>query len=73
MYLPSVGAGQRLCAGTGALDAGGDSNAIIYGGFSGDGSLPVEWASCYIWAAWPSYYGDVYVGANSCLYDSNSK
>lgn len=47
-----------------------NNTATIYAGFSGDSSQYKVQAGCKLSAVWPHNYGDIYFGADNCLYDS---
>lgn len=49
----------------------GDITATIYAQFNGDDKTDYKVTpGCKLEASWPRAYGDVYFGANNCLYDS---
>ncbi|KAN0070372.1 hypothetical protein V8E54_011241 [Elaphomyces granulatus] len=49
------------------------STTLILSGYdSSDPYSPQQSAKCELQARWPANYGDVYFGADGCLYDSNS-
>jgi hypothetical protein len=49
------------------------STALILSGYdSSDPYSPQQSAKCELQARWPANYGDVYFGADGCLYDSKS-
>lgn len=49
----------------------GDITATIYAQFNGDDKTDYKVTpGCKLQATWPRSYGDVYFGANNCLYDS---
>jgi hypothetical protein len=49
----------------------GDSVATIYAQFDGDNKTGYKVVpGCKLEASWPRAYGDVYFGADNCLYDS---
>jgi hypothetical protein len=50
-----------------------DSTALILSGYNhSDPFSPKQSAKCELQASWPANYGDVYFGADGCLYDSES-
>ncbi|KAJ5513232.1 hypothetical protein N7463_002784 [Penicillium fimorum] len=54
-----------------ADQATGDSVATIYAQFDGDNKTGYKVVpGCKLQASWPRSYGDVYFGADNCLYDS---
>ncbi|KAJ5835885.1 hypothetical protein N7447_001911 [Penicillium robsamsonii] len=54
-----------------ADQATGDSVATIYAQFDGDNKTGYKVVpGCKLQASWPRAYGDVYFGADNCLYDS---
>ncbi|KAJ5164452.1 uncharacterized protein N7500_006282 [Penicillium coprophilum] len=54
-----------------ADQATGDSVATIYAQFDGDNKTSYKVVpGCKLQATWPRAYGDVYFGADNCLYDS---
>ncbi|KAJ7470981.1 hypothetical protein FB451DRAFT_1399734 [Mycena latifolia] len=71
-------AGCILVAGTIALCApntvsihGGATT--IYARFDSGNKSPEAVPGCKLNAAWPSYYGNVFFGADNCLYDADSQ
>ena len=45
--------------------------ATIYARFDGNDKNDKSTPGCKLNAKWPKSYGDVYYGANNCLYDGN--
>ncbi|KNG83849.1 hypothetical protein ANOM_007369 [Aspergillus nomiae NRRL 13137] len=45
----------------------------IYAGFDGTSTKKYIKPGCSLEASWPSNYGDIYFGADNCLYDSNGQ
>ncbi|KAB8231197.1 uncharacterized protein BDW43DRAFT_313277 [Aspergillus alliaceus] len=45
----------------------------IYAMFKGNQDGATAKPKCSLEADWPSSYGDVYFGADNCLYDSNGQ
>ncbi|KAE8381852.1 hypothetical protein BDV26DRAFT_289058 [Aspergillus bertholletiae] len=43
----------------------------IYAGFDGSSNKERVKPGCSLEASWPGNYGDIYFGADNCLYDSN--
>lgn len=61
-----------LCAGeVASVDGGSASFFAMFDG--GDTTNKYVTANCILIASWPSYYGDVYFGADNCLYDTQGK
>ena len=51
-----------------------DSGSVtIYAKFSGDKVNKYENSGCVLNAVWPSYYGDIFFGADNCLYDTTGE
>ncbi|TPX17838.1 uncharacterized protein E0L32_002939 [Thyridium curvatum] len=61
-----------LCAGGGTVSVTSGS-ATIYGRFDGNGQPPKTWSGCILNAEWPADYGDIYYGADNCLYDGTAQ
>ena len=51
----------------------GSGSATFYARFSGSNQGQNTWSGCVLKAHWPAYYGDIYFGADNCLYDSTGK
>ncbi|KAG6825126.1 hypothetical protein H0H92_004618 [Tricholoma furcatifolium] len=65
-------ANTPICApGSVSVDSG---SATIYARFNGgDSADQYVTAGCRLDATWPSDYGDIYFGADNCLYDSHGQ
>ena len=53
--------------------AGADGSATFYARFSGSIDAEYENSGCILDATWPSNYGDIFFGADNCLYDMTGK
>lgn len=67
--------GQPACAGNGKgspvnIDGG---STKIHARFSGNNDPFEENAGCILNAEWPQHYGDIYFGADNCLYESQGE
>ncbi|KAF4446782.1 DUTPase [Fusarium albosuccineum] len=67
--------GSPACAGKGK---GGpvrinNGQTRIHARFSGNKNPFNENSGCYLNARWPQHYGDIYFGADNCLYDSKGQ
>ncbi|CAO3651287.1 unnamed protein product [Cunninghamella echinulata] len=70
------GGGKGICANQSIFSNcqskfSADSSATFYACFDGNNKNSKSNAKCVLHASWPSNYGDVYFGADNCLYDSN--
>ncbi|KAK7984435.1 hypothetical protein PG989_011837 [Apiospora arundinis] len=63
---------KPLCHNKGSASVNGGS-VTIYGRFDGNKGPVKTWSGCKLNAHWPSAYGDIYYGADNCLYDSKEK
>jgi len=66
---------QPLTTGIDVASTGQPQNsATIYAMFDSSNTLAENvQPGCQLDASWPSNYGDVYFGADNCLYDSSGK
>jgi len=64
--------GEAICASINQIELDNGS-AQIFACFSGSDSDEIAYAACGMVFSWPSYYGDVYYGADNCLYDARGK
>ncbi|MCJ1308410.1 hypothetical protein MMC25_002063 [Agyrium rufum] len=60
-----------VCASKGSPISVTTGSATIYARFAGDSALYYDYAGCKFNAVWPASYGDVFLGADFCLYDAN--
>ncbi|KAK6821176.1 meiotically up-regulated family-domain-containing protein [Apiospora arundinis] len=63
---------KPLCHNKGSVSVNGGS-VTIYGRFDGNKGPVKTWSGCKLNAHWPSAYGDIYYGADNCLYDSKGQ
>nr|CEG05485.1 unnamed protein product [Fusarium clavum] len=64
--------GQPACAGNGKgspVQINGGSTKV-HARFSGNNDPFEENSGCILNAEWPQHYGDIYFGADNCLYES---
>lgn len=60
--------GATFCSDSGKAPI--TTGAIIYAKFDGNNHKPVVTPGCKLIATFPSNYGDIYYGADDCLYDA---
>lgn len=60
-----------VCGGTITTIRGGE--ATFYARFDGSDVAPTAIPGCILHATWPAYYGEIYFGADNCLYDDSGK